>query len=263
MDEGILSREGGMPPVYLLPIVMPTRPRASVEREREIVFVGGFAHHPNLDGICWFMKEIWPNVHKEVPNAQLTVIGSKAPPEVMAFDAMPGVKVVGFVPETDPYLDRAAISVAPLRYGAGMKGKVIEAMASGLPVVTTSVGAQGIKAVSGEHLMIADEPADFARTLITLLQDSARGERLGLAGQKHVAGLCGPEVVEQNLEQMLRMVVPRRRPVRSVLRWSELSLKFRAKSVLPSFLHASAGSFYRQLRRRNVAKEQRTINNDG
>ncbi len=136
-----------------------------------------------------------------------------------------------------------------------MKGKVIEAMASGLPVVTTSVGAQGIKAVSGEHLMIADEPADFAQALIALLQDSARGERLGLAGQKHVAGMCGPEVVERNLEQMLRMVVPRRRSVRSILRWSELALKFHANSVLPSFLHSPLRFFYRQLRYRTTAKE--------
>ncbi len=218
-DERILKAEGNMPPLFLLPIVIPSRPRLSAPRAPELLFVGGFNHLPNLDGLNWFVKDVWPRVYESVPETQLTIIGSNTPAEVRAFNSLPGVEVIGFVPDTNPYLDRAAISIAPLRYGAGMKGKVVEAMACGLPVVTTSIGAQGINALSGEHLLVADKEDDFAQALVGLLQDSERSERIGLAGQGHIAKLCGPESVERGLEEMLKAMGPYRRSVSSWLHW--------------------------------------------
>jgi glycosyltransferase involved in cell wall biosynthesis len=218
-DERILNAEGDMPPLFRLPIVMPSRLRVSEPRVPELVFVGGFNHLPNLDGLSWFVKGVWPRVYETVPEAHLTIIGSNTPADVQEFNSLPGVEVMGFVPDINPYLDRAAVSIAPLRYGAGMKGKVVEAMACGLPVVTTSVGAQGISALSGEHLLVADNEADFAQALVGLLQDSGRGERIGLAGQDHIAKLCGPESAERALEEMLNAMGPYRRTVRSWLHW--------------------------------------------
>jgi glycosyltransferase involved in cell wall biosynthesis len=207
-DRDILSAEGRMPPLAVLPIVLPTRPRAPGPRPQEVLFVGGFNHHPNQDGLLWFAETIWPRVRDAVPGADLVVVGSNPPAEIVALGRRRGITVRGYVPQTSPYLDHAAVSVAPLRFGAGMKGKVIEAMASGVPVVTTSVGAQGIKAVPGEHLFIADEPDDFARALIALLQDADRCERVGLAGQQLAAAFCSPDIVEQMLEQVLQSLAP-------------------------------------------------------
>jgi O-antigen biosynthesis protein len=218
-DERILRAAGDMPLLFTFPIVMPTHSRSPGPHRPELSFIGGFNHLPNLDGVRWFIKDIWPRVHEAIPDARFTIIGSNTPAEVRAFGAMDGIEVLGFVQDTSSYLDRAAISIAPLRYGAGMKGKVVEAMAYGLPVVTTPVGVQGINAISGEHLLIADDAAEFAQAVTTLLNDPERCRQIGLAGQNHIAGLCSPERVELALEQMLKTVVSRRRSITDWLRW--------------------------------------------
>jgi len=205
-DHGILREQVGMPPIYTIPLTFPIRPRMDRPRAPEVVFVGSFSHHPNLDGINWFAQEIWPRVRDTISDAHLTIIGSNAPPEVLAFGKLTGVSVAGYVPDIHPYLDRAAVAVAPLRYGGGVKGKVIEAMACGVPVVTTSIGVQGLNAVSGEHLMLADEPDDFSQAVIALLKDPTSGHRLGLEGQRYVAQVCSPESIEHTLDHLLREV---------------------------------------------------------
>jgi hypothetical protein len=213
-DRLALAAEPGMPPLSVLPLVLPIRPRAAGERARELLFVGGFAFHPNSDGVTWFVREIWPLIRAAVPDTVFTAVGSNPTPEVIALGDVPGVRVLGYVPDTNPYLDRAALSVAPLRYGGGMKGKVIEAMASGVPVVTTSAGAQGLGAVSGQHLVIADTAEEYAAAAVGLLTDPPRGKAMGLAGQQLAASLCGPQAVQPHLTGMIERLaaeVPNRR----------------------------------------------------
>jgi glycosyltransferase involved in cell wall biosynthesis len=260
-DEKILTREGDMPPLYVLPIIMPTRPRVPGERKCEALFIGGFKHEPNLDGLRWFISDVWPAVRAAVPAACVKVIGSHAPPEVWAFQQVPGVEVLGFVPDTNPYLDQAAVSIAPLRYGAGMKGKVAEAMASGLPVVTTRVGAQGFGAVHGKHLLIADVPADFAQALIDLFLDPQCRERLGRAGQQHIAGMCGPEAVGRSVEQMIRAVHPRRRPLMPPLAWCARAIPLHGPPALRPLLE-KVREVYHRLRARTARAVAATKNGD-
>jgi glycosyltransferase involved in cell wall biosynthesis len=202
-ERQVLEACGGMPPLYLIPNMLPTRERPERTRRREALFIGGFNHAPNADGLFWFTRAIWPAVRAAVPDARLTVVGNNPTQEVLALGGVAGIEVVGYVPETGTYLDRAAVSVAPLRFGAGMKGKVTEAMASALPVVTTSVGAQGLNATPAEHLIVADEPEAFARGVAELLLDPPRAERIGRAGQALVASICSPGVVERRLEELL------------------------------------------------------------
>lgn len=226
-DRRALLSAGKMPPMYLVPNVLEVHERASGERAREAVFVGGFGHAPNVDGICWFVREIWPLVLRRVPDAQVIVLGSHPKPEVSALAATTGVSVVGYVPDVRPFLDRAAVSIAPLRFGGGMKGKVTEAMSLGLAVVTTTFGAQGYAIKNGEDMIVADEPDEFAAGVVALLGDAARAERIGLAGQRLMASTCSPDAVAAVLREMLAnthvtrpagLVLPYRLMARAVLK---------------------------------------------
>jgi len=192
----------------VFPIVVELRERPKRTRAPELLFVGGFIHPPNEDGICWFVREVWPDVRDAVPDATLTIVGSHASAEVLALERCAGVRVVGYVPDTAPYLDRAAVSIAPLRYGSGMKGKVVEALACGVPVVTTSAGAQGLEVRAGVDLEVADQPQAFAHAVVALLQNPVLAEAMGLAGQKVAARLCDPDRIEQSLQEMIRRLAP-------------------------------------------------------
>ncbi len=202
-DAGLLNDAGGMPRLVVVPNVVEGVSRAPITRDPELLFIGGFDHHPNVDAVRWFADEVFPSVRREEPDARWLIVGSNPTAEVRALASRPGIEVVGFVPETRPYLERAAVSVAPLRYGGGMKGKVTEAMAAGLPVVTTAFGAQGLQAVDGTHLLVADSPADFAAAVVGLLQDPGRAEAIGSAAQRHIADLCGPEAVRVRIGELV------------------------------------------------------------
>lgn len=221
-DRNLLLDEGHMPEIQVLPIVMPVRARAAYD-PKQLLFIGGFTHHPNLDGVLWFVSAIWPQVLAHVPDARLTVIGSSPPPEVLALGQVKGVEVLGWVPDTTPYVERAGISIAPLRYGGGMKGKVVEALASAVPVVTTSAGAEGFGAQSGEHLLVADTEEAFAAAVVSLLRDPEHAADIGRAGQRLVASIASPEAIAARLDTLLRCVAtrPKSRPARLVnpLRW--------------------------------------------
>ena len=228
LDAALLEREGAMPPLTLLPIIMPTRPRPALRREHECLFIGGFMHPPNLDGLSWFCKEVWPLVRARVDDARLTIIGSNAPPEVDALAQSPGVQSLGFVRDTAPNLDRALVSIAPLRYGAGMKGKVTEAMAWGLPVVSTTVGAQGLDVTDGREMRVADTPEGFANALCDLFLAPDKAAQIGLAGQQYIAGVCSPDVVQTALYHMMDALLPAQalahpRPL-ARLRWQTAAL---------------------------------------
>lgn len=224
-DAHILRIEGGMPPLFVVPNVVPIRQRPSLPRTPEVLFVGAFHHPPNLDGIRWLVSDIWPRVRAEVPSAVLNVIGASAPPEVMAFSAIPGIQVLGYVPDTGPFLDRASVSIAPLRYGGGMKGKVNEALAAGVPLVSTSVGVQGFPLTAGLHAAVADRPEDFARAVVRLLKDPEAARAMGAAGQE-LARNYSPERIEQLLEAMLRELVPHPRSIGARLRWLASTTRF-------------------------------------
>ena len=187
----------------VVPIIVPIRAREQKERGPGLLFVGGFNHGPNANGLLWFVHECWSFVRLRVPGVKLTVVGSNPPQEIIDLGKEDGIMVAGFVPETAPYLDSAAVSIAPLLYGAGMKGKVTEAMAVGLPVVTTTFGAQGLDAILGQHLLVADEPSEFAEHIAGLLTDPARAARIGLAGQAHIQQICSAEIVEKQLNSMV------------------------------------------------------------
>ncbi|WCB91408.1 hypothetical protein DSM104299_00079 [Baekduia alba] len=173
-----------------------------------LVFVGNFGHTPNVGAVTGFVESVWPAVRAAIPHATLAVVGTKPPPEIQAL-AGNGVTVTGWVPETRPYLDAARVSIAPLRWGAGVKGKIGEALSLGLPVVTTSVGAEGMDLVDGETALIVDGDAEMAEAIVGLHEDPELWARLSTAGPAHVDRTLGTGAARTALRDLFSALLPR------------------------------------------------------
>lgn len=155
------------------------RPRGSGPKDpHELLFIGHLAYPPNADAVTWFARRVLPLIRAKAPRASLTIVGSDAPPRVAALGALEGVRLAGFAPDTRPHLWRAAVSVCPVRTGAGRQNKLLEAFAAGLPAVATTLAAEGAEARDGEQLLVADEPEAFARSVLRLLERPALGRSL-------------------------------------------------------------------------------------
>jgi glycosyltransferase involved in cell wall biosynthesis len=181
-------------------------PPLECRRRNSLLFIGGFQHQPNVDGTLFFLRDIFPLVAAEVPDLQLTVVGDSPPPEIVAAASAAGgaIDVVGYVPETKPYLDAACVSIAPLRYGAGLKGKVGEALSHGLPLVSTSIGTQGMNLCSGEDCFIADNAADFASAIIQILKSPELWNKFSLNGRRFMSETFGQEQVKKDVIAFLK-----------------------------------------------------------
>ncbi len=190
--------------VHVLPNVNQIRESVpSVERRGGILFVGGFEHTPNVDGALVLALEVMPLVWREVPDVKVTIVGADPPPEVQAL-ASPLVDVAGWVQDLDPLLNSARALVAPLHYGAGLKGKVTQALADGLPVVTTPIGAEGLDASDGEDMLIGLTVAELAERTVRVLSDDVLWEQLSRLGQQLVADTCSPAVMADRLAALIR-----------------------------------------------------------
>ncbi|HEV8581915.1 MAG TPA: glycosyltransferase [Thermoanaerobaculia bacterium] len=159
-------------------------PADALRRGRQLLFVGNFEHLPNLDALDYLLREVWPQVRQRMPNAELLVVGARAGESVRRYDGHQGVTVVGSVPETKPYYQRCRALVAPIRAGSGTRLKILEALACAVPVVTTTIGAEGIDGTAGEHFLIADSPAEMIEGVCRLLEDDDLCVRLGQAGRE-------------------------------------------------------------------------------
>jgi glycosyltransferase involved in cell wall biosynthesis len=156
-----------------------------LEERREVLFVGGFAHAPNADGVAWFAREVWPLVRAKHPEYRLSLVGSDPTDEISAL-AAEDVFVTGSL--TEPALiaryGLARVAIAPMRFGAGLKGKVLESMRFGVPCVTTSVGAQGLSEAT--FLRVTDEAPAMAAHIVELIEDSEAWLRIARDAQAFV-----------------------------------------------------------------------------
>jgi glycosyltransferase involved in cell wall biosynthesis len=159
------------------------RPAGHAREPKTLLFVGHLAYAPNAEAVLWFAQRVLPLLRAQDPGITFKVLGGDAPPAVQALAGQPGVRLLGFAPDTRPHLWSASLSVCPVRTGAGRQNKVLEAFAAGLPVVSTALAAQGAEAQAGRHLAVADEPADFAAAVLGLLKAPAKARRLSLAAQ--------------------------------------------------------------------------------
>jgi O-antigen biosynthesis protein len=176
------------------------RPR-SAPHSQEIVFVAGFGHPPNTEAACWFVESVLPLIRAAAGAASLTIVGSHPPPRVRAL-AGEGIVVTGAIDENElsAIYARARVAVVPLRVGAGVKLKVVEALAEGLPVVTTPIGAQGLDGLA-DVAAIESDAQRFAEAVLQLLQDNALWETRSAAGIDYASARYRPALLRESLLQ--------------------------------------------------------------
>ncbi len=185
-EKAVLAEDAPGEKVHVLSNIhaVPGRDKAFADR-KDIFFVGGFQHPPNIDAACWFVKEIWPLIREQLPELRFHLIGSSAPERVKALDG-DGVEFHGFVESLDPFLSGCRLAVAPLRYGAGVKGKVNMSMAHGQPVVATPPAVEGMFTEHGKEVLVANDAGSFAREVVRLYQDEDLWNRLSDASVRNV-----------------------------------------------------------------------------
>lgn len=154
--------------------------RVSKAKEKyELVFLGKMDYPPNEDAVIYFVESIFPILKREKQNLQFIVVGAKPTKRVLKLRKIDGVEVTGFMEDPYEYVEASEVFVAPMRFGAGVQNKILEAMALGKPVVTTSLGAGGIKGREGEHFLVADKPEEMAEKIANLLESKNRRGSIG------------------------------------------------------------------------------------
>ncbi len=210
IDQSLLSANAPAALVRAIPTGVDTTyfmPNGSREAPARLVFTGSMDWYPNEDAILHFVDAILPRIRREVPDVSLTVVGRNPTPRLLTIAGKDGIRVTGTVDDVRPYVAEAAVYVVPLRVGGGTRLKIFEALAMGKAVVATTVGAEGLPLIPGEHFLQADEPADFSHAVISLLRDAERRHRLGRAGRRLVEQRYSWPQVAREFEARLKEVI--------------------------------------------------------
>jgi O-antigen biosynthesis protein len=202
-EKKILLKENPELKVEVIPNIHEVFKDVKPFRERkDIMFIGSFLHQPNEDAILFFVKEIFHRIKKKIPDMRFFVVGSDPIEAILKLDS-PDIKVTGYVKDVTPYFKNCRVFVAPLRYGAGMKGKIGQSMAYGLPVVTTKIGAEGIGLTDNETALIADDPEVFANSVIRLYTDEELWNKISVRSIEHIEMNYSKEVVGKKVADLL------------------------------------------------------------
>lgn len=188
--------------VGVLPTIHAVEPLPTPWEDREgLLFIGSFLHTPNVDAMHHFITDVLPLVRRHLPDVVLTIIGSDLPQGIRDL-ASPAVRPVGHVADVRPYFGAARLLVCPIRFGAGMRGRIGHAMGHGLPVVTTALGAEGMSLADGETVLVADGPVAFSSAVVRLYNDRALWTHLAANGVAHVETTLSERVAAERLEAL-------------------------------------------------------------
>ena len=185
-ERDLLARAVPGAAVFEMPLARPVRAADDIphfERRNGVGFVGLFQHRPNLDAVLYLLREIGPRVIDLLPETRLSIVGSDLPPEALV-GAPPNVEYLGHLPGLDPWLDRLRLTVAPLRYGAGVKGKIASSLAAGVPCVCTPIAAEGMRLNDGVDIAVCATPESFAARICQVHNDAALWARLSSGGHR-------------------------------------------------------------------------------
>ncbi|MFN3873182.1 MAG: glycosyltransferase [Ignavibacterium sp.] len=199
-DREELQRYIKNKPVFILTDVHDTRVSTpSFEVRKDLIFVGNFNHKPNEDAVLFFTKEIFPLIKTKLPGIKFYIVGNNPTEKIKSLKSN-DIIITGWVPDVKEYIDKCRIEVVPLRYGAGNKGKVGEALSSGIPIVTTSIGAEGMGIENGVHAFVCNEPKDFAEKVIELYQNQEVWQKFSDGGRKLIASQYSSELMRKRLQ---------------------------------------------------------------
>ncbi|MBU1565772.1 MAG: glycosyltransferase family 4 protein [Proteobacteria bacterium] len=203
IEKEIFELEGLKEKVSIVTNVHTLQPlyRSFTERAG-LMFIGGFEHQPNVDGIIWFVQKIFPIIQNQIPGIHLDIVGSHPPAPVLSLGSA-DIAVTGYVVDVIPYFNKARVFISPLRYGAGVKGKIGQSMAFKLPVVTTAIGAEGMYLEDSYNAMIADDEELFAQKVIKLYQDQTLWELISHRAGMVIQQYFSPEVVKKALLKVI------------------------------------------------------------
>jgi polysaccharide biosynthesis protein PslH len=208
VDAAAIASFAPQVPVVPVPIAVAAATLTPIERVTEapeVLFVGAQDWPPNADAVDYFLREIWPRVRSQVPDARLTIVGRGEAAVKARWGSNPSLRFTGWVQDVDPWFRQSRVMVVPLRSGSGMRVKILDAFARGLPVVATSIGMEGI-AAGGEQALIADTPDAFASATVRILQDRALAERLSKAARALAVELYDTRTVgERQLDALRRL----------------------------------------------------------
>ena len=182
--------------VQVIPWTIPLREAKPIAAERPaIAFIGGYRHPPNVDAAEWAAQNLMPLLRKKVPGIELLLVGSHMPRAIGGLAAK-DITPLGYVPSLDSVFGRVKLTIAPLRYGAGLKGKVLESMAAGIPCVMTTVAAEGINLPPQLKSLVSDDPKALTDRIAVLCRDRAEYRRIAEAGRAHIAANYSPERID-------------------------------------------------------------------
>jgi len=203
VEKALLDYELPRARVEVLQLVLELEAQGPGYSKREgILFIGGYQHPPNVDAIVYFAREIFPKIRAKHPSMQLHVIGSRATDEVLGLHGN-GVNVVGFVEDLREYFDRCLAMVVPVRYGAGIKGKIGTAFAYGLPVVSSQLGIEGMDLEEGHDVLVAEDSREWAAAIDSLVEDEALWDKLSEAGREVVRQRYSLNIVARQVAKLL------------------------------------------------------------
>ncbi len=206
VEREILLREPSVSShdLFVIPIIRNEIPGSEVlfHDRGGVVFIGGFQHQPNVDAVVYFISEIWPEVKKSLPRISFFVIGDHLPAVIKKL-AGPDIRLLGHVPDLKPHFSACRVAVAPLRYGAGLKGKVVTSLGHGVPCVATAMAVEGTGLKNNEDILIADDPEAFAKAVVRLHEQEDLWQRLSENGLEFVRKNYSLEAGRQKILQLI------------------------------------------------------------
>jgi GT2 family glycosyltransferase len=203
-DKQVMKGEVPDRRIEVVPTIHELRDAGKPFEEREgLLFIGNLAHRPNADAVLFFLREVYPLLHERLPEVRLDIIGDFGSDAIAAYHS-DQVRILGYVPDVEPFLRDRRVFVAPLRFGAGIKGKVGEAMAHGVPVVTTSIGAEGFGLTHELNVMIANDPSAFAAAIVRLYSEQELWERVARNSRLRIENHFTPGVIAETINHSIQ-----------------------------------------------------------
>jgi len=188
-----------------LPVIFNDFPgaKSGFSQRKDILFIGNFTHQPNIDSVMFFANKIFPLIHIKHPDICFKIVGADAPKQILKLQDTPGIKILGYVRDLEPVMESIRVTIAPIRYGAGIKGKIGTSFCYGIPCVATDIAVEGMNLTNGHNIMQANTPEEFAQAVIRTYSDEQLWMKLSHNGLKFIKEYYSFDVIKRNMRSIL------------------------------------------------------------